>query len=328
MKVFENISLRSYNTFGIDVSARRLIELDHADSIPHFAEKPLVVGAGSNIVFTRDYDGTIVTLSDSAEVELLPGSVVRVWGGMRLDALIGWCVERGLYGLENLSAIPGTVGAAVVQNAGAYGVETKDRLLRVEAVNLGDASVRSFSAQECAFGYRDSLFKHTDDQWLITHVCFRLADTFTPVMNYKNLETLPHATAAELRQAVSDLRWRKLPRPEEHGSAGSFFKNPVVDEATYRRLKADYPSMPDAYPTQEGTPSGAVCYKLSAGWLIDHCGWKGKTLGRAGVWPHQALVLYNTGGCTGHEVVTLAQTIQQDVKHKLGVDLVPEAMIV
>lgn len=240
---------------------------------------------------------------------------------MVMDDLIQWTLDHDLYGLENLSAIPGTVGASAVQNVGAYGAEAKDFIDSVEAYDFEEHRPCTFSNADCQFAYRDSLFKHHPARYLILRVTYRLSNTFTPNLSYKALENLPHDTAQLLREAIIDLRWSKLPRPEEHGSAGSFFKNPVVDETIYHRLKAEYPDMPDAHSTDGG-------YKLSAGWLIDRAGWKGRTQGRAGVWPKNALVLYNGGGCSGDEVRALATAIRQDVKQKFGVALDPEAIII
>ena len=240
---------------------------------------------------------------------------------MVMDDLVQWSLDHGLYGLENLSAIPGTVGASAVQNVGAYGAEAKDFIESVEAYDLKERCRCSFSNEECRFAYRDSMFKHYPNRYLILYVTYRLHKEFVPNLSYKALEGLPHDTAQQLRDSITAMRWQKLPRPEEHGSAGSFFKNPVVDEATYRRLKAEYPDMPDAHQAPEG-------YKLSAGWLIDRAGWKGRTQGRAGVWPKNALVLYNAGDCTGDEVRALAAAIQDDVKHKFNITLAPEAIII
>ena len=324
MKTYENISLKPYNTFGIDVKARRLVMIEPGDEMPPLEGDVLVIGAGSNMVFTKDYDGTVITLSHSVTQSLsYSNTLVTAWGGMVMDDLIQWTLDHGLYGLENLSAIPGTVGASAVQNVGAYGAEAKDFIESVEAYDLQERRHCTFSNADCHFAYRDSFFKHHPGRYLILRVTYRLSREFVPNLSYKALEGLPHDTAQQLREAITEVRWRKLPRPEEHGSAGSFFKNPVVDESTYLRLKAEYPDMPDAHslPASGG-------YKLSAGWLIDKAGWKGRTQCRAGVWPKNALVLYNADGCSGDEVRALAQAIQQDVKQKFGVALDPEAIII
>jgi UDP-N-acetylmuramate dehydrogenase len=321
LKVYENISLKPYNTFGIDVKARRLVVVEPGDDVPPLDGEVLVIGAGSNMVFTKDYDGTVITLSNTFHLSPLTSHLVTVWGGMVMDDLIQWTLDHGLYGLENLSAIPGTVGASAVQNVGAYGAEAKDFIESVEAYDLMERRQCTFSNADCQFAYRDSLFKHHPGRYLILRVTYRMSKEFVPNLSYKALEGLPHATAQQLREAITEVRWNKLPRPEEHGSAGSFFKNPVVDESTYLRLKAEYPDMPDAHRSDNG-------YKLSAGWLIDKAGWKGRTQGRAGVWPKNALVLYNADGCSGDEVRALAAAIQQDVKQKFGVALDPEAIII
>lgn len=321
MKTYENISLKPYNTFGIDVCARKLLVIEPGDEVPPLEGEVLVIGAGSNMVFTKDYEGTVITFARKPQFSICNSRFVSAWAGTVMDDLIQWTLDHNLYGLENLSAIPGTVGASAVQNVGAYGAEAKDFIESVEAYDLQERRHCTFSNADCHFAYRDSLFKHLPGRYLILRVTYRLSETFTPNLSYKALEGLPHDTAQQLRDAIAELRWSKLPRPEEHGSAGSFFKNPVVNEPTYLRLKAEHPDMPEAHRTDGG-------YKLSAGWLIDRAGWKGRTQGRAGVWPKNALVLYNADGCTGDEVRTLAATIQQDVKQKFGVTLDPEAIIV
>lgn len=328
MKIFENISLKPYNTFGIDVKARQLVVLEPGDDVPTMDGKLLVIGAGSNMVFTKAYDGTIITLSQSVNQSISQSNNrVSVWAGMLMDDLVQWTLNQGLFGLENLSAIPGTVGASAVQNVGAYGAEAKDFIDSVEAYDLVERCHCIFSNVDCQFAYRDSLFKHHPGRYLILRVTYCLNRAFVPNLSYKALEGLPHDTAQQLREAITELRWSKLPRPEEHGSAGSFFKNPVVDEETYKCLKAEYPDMPEAHPFFNFQFSISN-YKLSAGWLIDKAGWKGRMQGRAGVWPKNALVLYNADGCSGEEVEALAHAIQHDVKQKFGVALDPEAIII
>lgn len=327
MKTFENISLKEYNTFGIDVKARRMVVLEPGDEVPPLDGEVLVLGGGSNMVFTKDYDGTVVTLSNTFHLSPLTSHLVTAWAGIVMDDLIQWTLDNGLYGMENLSAIPGTVGASAVQNVGAYGAEAKDFIESVEAYDLQERRHCTFSNADCQFAYRDSYFKHHPNRYLILRVTYHLSREFVPNLGYKALEGLPHDTAQQLREAITEVRWQKLPRPEEHGSAGSFFKNPVVDEATYRRLRVQYPDMPEAHSVTQPL-SYSVTYKLSAGWLIDRAGWKGRVQGRAGVWPKNALVLYNADGCTGDDVRALAKAIQQDVKQKFGVALDPEAIII
>lgn len=320
MKIVENASLLGCNTFGIDVKAHRLLVVEPCDSDVPVRGDVLVVGKGSDIVFTRDYEGTVLTLADTEELRI-DGTRVEVWCGMRLDRLVELTLEQGLFGLENLSAIPGTVGGAVVQNAGAYGAEVADVLDWVEALDLAAGRLVRMHSSECRFGYRSSLFKQQRGRYLILRASLTLNNSFVPNLGYAALAGLPHATASELRTSIVDMRWQKLPKPEEHGSAGSFFKNPVVSATVYESIRGRYPDMPEAHRSGEG-------YKLSAGWLVDRAGWKGRTEGRVGVWPKNALVLYNTGGCTGNEVVALAKAVKADVSAKFGVDLEEEAIII
>lgn len=336
LTIESNASLLPYNTFGIDVKASRLaiVGADDGNNPIDRYSKPIeklrsdgcfesryfVLGGGSNVVFTRDFAGTVVMMSrGKVAVDRVDGDTVYVSAdaGMTLDDVVSWCVAKDLYGLENLSAIPGTVGASVVQNVGAYGAEAKDYVDSVCVYDIQDNGFKCLTPEECEFGYRSSMFKRFPGRYLVLNVIYRLSRTFVPNLGYKALENMPHSSAKELRDAITDLRWSKLPRPAEHGSAGSFFKNPIVDEATCRRLLEKYPNMPH-YPGN----------KLSAGWLIDQCGWKGKRIGRVGVWPNQALVLYNAGGCTGQEVREVAETIRTDVASTFGVELECEAIFV
>ena len=281
MKLFENISLKPYTTFGIDVKARRLMMLEPGDEVPPLDGNVLVLGEGSNMVFTRDYDGTVITLAHSLSLSTPHSPLLTVWGGMVMDNLVQWTLDHDLFGLENLSAIPGTVGASAVQNVGAYGAEAKDFIENVEAYNLLEQRLCNFSNADCQFAYRDSFFKHHPGRYIILNVTYRLNQAFVPNLSYKALENLPHGTAHQLRQSIIDLRWSKLPRPEEHGSAGSFFKNPVVDEQTYLRLKSEHNDMPDAHPLithhsslTSSPPAGSsiVPDGKAAPWVVPVCG--------------------------------------------------------
>lgn len=333
MRILEHSPLQHLTTFGTAANARRLLLVDSMDDILNMPEpagagdRPLVVGGGSNILFTHDYDGTVIHLTDGRPMPSPDGDRLTVWAGNKLDDVVRHTLTHRLYGMENLTAIPGSVGGAVVQNAGAYGAEMADVVEWVEVVDLATRQSRRLAREECAFGYRTSRFKQESGRFLVVQVRLHLSPTYTPNLGYAALAELPHQTAMQMRDSIAQLRWQKLPRPEEYGSAGSFFKNPVVTERDYRRLLALLPDMPAAHPTApqaDGTPQ----YKLSAGWLIDHAGWKGRTMGRAGVWPRQALVLYNTGHCTGDEVMRLARAIQDDVMQRYGVGLEPEAIII
>ena len=326
------------NTFGIAATADRYLEVHSLEELRAILNskpktqnsKLLIVGAGSNMVFTRHFSGTVLHMANKGirlvashgEDMLVEAAAGEVW-----DDFVRHCIAQGWYGAENLVAIPGTVGAAPVQNVGAYGVEAKDIIHEVHTVDLATGCERTFTNAECRFGYRDSIFKHeAAGKYIVTSVLFRLGRTFAPNLSYHAIAEaltaagLPSPTPVQLADTIAALRWSKLPRPEETGSAGSFFKNPVVAAGQYEALKAQYPDLV-AFPVADG-------YKLSAGWLIEHSGWKGRSLGRAGVYEKQALVLVNRGGCTGEEVVALADAIIADVRAKYGVTLTPEAIII
>ena len=332
------------NTFGLPATADQYIEAHSVDELrdlldrdrQHISHHCLVVGAGSNMVFTRHYPGTVIHMANKGiqllhcdeEHVLCQAAAGEVW-----DDFVHHCIAQGWYGAENLVAIPGTVGAAPVQNVGAYGIEAKDIIHSVHTVEIGTGNERIFSNEECRFGYRDSIFKHElAGRYIVCSVVFRLNTRFAPNLSYKalaNLSSSANLTAKALTDAITELRWSKLPRPEETGSAGSFFKNPVVPASQYEALRAQYPDIV-AYPVAApaGEEPSATSWKLAAGWLIEHAGWKGRSLGRAGVYEKQALVLVNRGGCTGEEVQTLADTIVADIQNKFGVTLTPEAIIV
>ena len=336
------------NTFGIESGAKRFVVVHSEEELREFvgrynlsggatSEEPLlIVGAGSNMVFTRDYPGTVLHMAnkgirlledygqgtDSARTVFVEAAAGEVW-----DDFVRHCIAQGWYGAENLVAIPGTVGAAPVQNVGAYGKEAKDIIHQVHTVDTVTGETRDFSNEECRFGYRNSFFKSEEGKrYVVVSVVFRLQRDFTPDLSYKALREavasrgLSSPTPEQLADLIAEVRWSKLPRPEETGSAGSFFKNPVVPVSQYEALKVQYPDLV-AFAVGDG-------YKLAAGWLIERAGWKGRTLGRCGVYEKQALVLVNRGGCTGAEVVLLADSIIADVKEKFGVTLVPEAIIV
>lgn len=327
----ENASLLPFNTFGIDVTARELIEYDSEQALRQLAplESFLHVGEGSNLLFTRPYDGTVLhsricfteVLGESAD-----GSVaVRVGAGVMWDDLVAWAVVSGLSGIENLSLIPGEVGAAAVQNIGAYGVELKDVVTAVNTVDMHTGLPRRFTREECDYGYRDSVFKRTGmKRYAVTSVELELSRTYRPVTAYRALTDYMEQTGLEpspeaVRRAVIHLRRGKLPEPAKLGNAGSFFTNPVVSVDKARELASQWPGMPE-YPADGGV-------KLSAGWLIDRAGWKGRSMGRAGVYERQALVLVNLGGASGSEIVRLANAVVASVREQFGVTLTPEVNI-
>lgn len=323
-----DFQLRPYNTFGIEARAAEFIDYTDARDLSDIfplagVARWLHIGGGSNLLFTRDYDG-LVLHSSATGVEVVAEDDetvdVRACAGLGWDDFVSMCVGRGWTGAENLSLIPGEVGASAVQNIGAYGVEACDLIRRVETFDTENRCHRTFGVSECGYSYRDSRFKH-EKQYIVTHVTYRLSKRFKPDLSYGNLSSIfagqeDRLTPAALREAVIGVRRAKLPDPEVTGNAGSFFMNPVVSEDKYRQLLSDYPSMP-AYKVAGGV-------KLPAGWLIDRCGWKGRSLGRAGVHPMQALVLVNLGGATADDIMRLAATIEADVADKFGVAIKPE----
>ena len=334
-----NNNSRIYNTFGLQATADRYVEVSREDELralltdPSFVQSPhLVLGGGSNMVFVHHFPGTIVHpvnkgISPLSEDCGGGGVLVEAAAGEEWDHFVHFCIDNGWHGAENLAAIPGTVGAAPVQNVGAYGLEAKDLVHSVRTFEVGTGRERIFSNSECRFAYRDSIFKHElKDRYVVWSVTFRMQRTFQPDIHYKALSDalsardVDNPTPRQLADVVADVRWSKLPRPEVMGSAGSFFKNPVVPPQHYQQLKEQYPGLV-AYPVSDG-------YKLAAGWLIEHAGWKGRTMGRCGVYDKQALVLVNHGHCTGEEVLALAQKITEDVRAQFGVNLTMEAIIV
>ncbi len=325
-------SLLAHNTFGIDAKCGRFVEYSTVEEACKIAcmlvEPYLLIGAGSNLLLTQDFDGTVVHSSIKG-VEPQQNSRIRCGSGEIWDEVVAWCVDHGYYGAENLSLIPGEVGASAVQNIGAYGAEVKDLIVSVEAVEIGTGKLCVFSREECQYGYRDSRFKHEwKNKYLITHVVYQLTnDDSKKTTEYGNIRSelerrgIEHPTAAELREVVIAIREFKLPDPKEMGNAGSFFMNPVVSRERFEALLAQYPDMPHYYIDADHE-------KIPAGWMIDQCGWKGRSLGRAGVHDKQALVLVNRGGATGADIVALCQQIQHDVREKFGIDIHPEVNII
>ena len=327
-----NYSLLSHNTFGIDAKCCRFMEystVEEAQEIARQLQQPyLLIGAGSNLLLTDDFDGTVVHSALKGS-ETQSDSRICCGSGEAWDEVVAWCVGHGLYGAENLSLIPGEVGASAVQNIGAYGAEVKDLIASVEAVEIGTGKLCVFSREECQYGYRDSRFKHEwKNKYLITHVVYQLStDESHQSTEYGNIRSeldrrgIQMPTAAQLRQVVIDIRNAKLPDPKVTGNAGSFFMNPVVERSKYEELQAQYPDMPHYYIDADHE-------KIPAGWMIDQCGWKGRSLGRAGVHDKQALVLVNRGGATGQEIVDLCETIRKDVRERFGIDIHPEVNII
>ena len=328
MKDYSDYSLLKHNTFGMDVKARRFVEYDSEDElrmlIPTLHGDVLHIGGGSNLLFRNDYDGTIIHSGIggiSIEDEDTDSVLVRVGAGVVWDEFVEWAVVRGYGGVENLSLIPGEVGASAVQNIGAYGVEAKDVIVLVEAVELQSGQKRCFGTAECDYAYRQSIFKNQlKGKYAVTYVTYRLCKHPSLKLDYGNIRTMleskENITIADVRKAIIDIRNAKLPDPKVQGNAGSFFMNPIVSREKFLTLQKDYPQMP-FYETESGV-------KIPAGWMIEQCGWKGKSLGRAGVHDKQALVLVNRGGATSDDILRLCEAVCRDVFKRFGIDIHPE----
>jgi UDP-N-acetylmuramate dehydrogenase len=315
------------NTFRMDVKAKVFAEYSTVAELKELLQKYegeqiLHIGAGSNLLFTKDFDGVILH-SAMRRARCLNEDADHVWieadNGLVLDELIDQLCDMGISGMENLSYIPGEVGASAVQNVGAYGVEAKDVIDEVEVLSLQDYSLKRISNADCKFGYRDSIFKNElRGKVIVTHVTYKLNKHFEPKLDYGNLhgEVGSDPSATNVRNAVIRIRKRKLPEVSELGSAGSFFKNPVVPQAVYDAIAARYERVPH-YDQDGGV-------KIPAAWLIEQCGWKGKTLGGAQCYPLQPLVLVNTGNAVPQDIIDLAAAICASVKDKFGIEIHPE----
>ena len=334
-RIFENSDIAPRNSFGVHQVAAKIIEFDKSDELPaifkqHITGEWMVMGGGNNILFTRDIERTIIIPCDTTIEVIAEGNQsvdIRVGAGLEWDELVEWCVERELWGIENLSLIPGKVGAAPVQNIGAYGTEAKEVITSVEMYCPESDNFITLAAEHCAFGYRESVFKQTlKGRVIITAVTFRLSKIAKPKLDYgdvcREVESRGGATLRNIREAICSIRRTKLPDPAVTGNAGSFFKNPIVERATAEALLAEYPDMPH-YPAADPEK-----VKLAAGWLIDKCGLKGYTEGNVGVHARQALVLINTTGeAKGSEVIAFAQMVQQRVAEKFGIAIDTEVNI-
>jgi len=335
INIQENISLKDHNTFDIDVKAKHFANLSSVHNIQEFCkhkkyDKFLILGGGSNILFTKDFNGIIVKIENKG-IEIIEEDekhvFVKAAAGEIWDDLVEFCVKNNYGGIENLSNIPGTVGAAPIQNIGAYGVELKDVFIQLEAIEISTGKTRTFSKNECEFGYRSSVFKNElKGKYIITSVTIKLSKSPTLSFEYGAMRdelkrlNIENPGLKDIRQAVINIRSSKLPDPAIIGNAGSFFKNPVVENKKLEALKRDYPNIP-SYKQNE------YSVKLAAGWLIDQCGWKGKSIGNAGVHKDQALVIVNHGGASGQEILSLAENIQESVHKHFGISLVPEVNI-
>jgi UDP-N-acetylmuramate dehydrogenase len=336
METHTHYPLNALNTFQVTATAERYVRFDQMEEIQHFLESNdlsqtpyLILGGGSNLLFVGDVAATVLhpVFKGMAVVRKDAEHVwVRVMAGEVWDDFVAFAVAEGWGGIENLSLIPGNVGASAVQNIGAYGVEVETVIERVEALTFPQGKAVVFQAGECGFGYRESHFK---SRWpgrhLITAIVFKLLRQPRFSLSYsgvqKHLDKIGPPTLENIRQAVIDLRRSKLPDPMVMGNAGSFFKNPSVDAATLKTLLAEHPALPHY-------PQGDAGFKLAAGWLIDQCGWKGKVRGNAAVHDQQALVLVNRGRATGEEILRLSREIEQSIQERFGVRLEREVQVV
>lgn len=335
MMIYRNYSLKKHNTFGLDYKADWFVPVKSEDEAIALLKKqtslkkPLfILGGGSNLLFTGNFHGTII--HPQIEGIRIDGKkpdyvIVSSGAGVIWDNLVKWTVDQGYGGLENLSLIPGLVGATPIQNIGAYGVEVKDVIEKISAISLKDGSSREFNNEECLFGYRNSVFKgRLRGKYLVTNVSFRLKTNPSLNTGYGSLkeetEKLGLATLHSVRQAVINIRTTKLPDPAIMGNAGSFFKNPVISSSQAEALRQNWPKLPNY-----ADPSGET--KIAAGWLIDQCGWKGKSKGDAGVHENQALVIVNLGNATGKDILNLSEEIKKSVFEKFGIELEREVEV-
>ncbi|WP_343487769.1 UDP-N-acetylmuramate dehydrogenase [Allomuricauda sp. d1] len=337
MNIVENISLKTYNTFGIDVKARFFVEITSLLQLQKVLEltaypEHFILSGGSNMLLAKDIEALVVfiNLKGVSVVEETENEVIiKAMAGENWHGLVLWALERGYGGLENLSLIPGNVGTAPIQNIGAYGVELKDVFVSCEAMNVKSGELLEFDKDACQFGYRESIFKNEEKgNYIITSVKLKLTKqdhqlntSYGAIEQELHRQNIVHPTIKDISNAVIAIRQSKLPDPKEIGNSGSFFKNPVVGRNKFEKLQKAHPDMP-FYETSDDT------IKIPAGWLIEQCGFKGKRIGDAGVHDRQALVLVNYGNATGKELLSLARDIQKTVKKEFGVELKPEVNII
>jgi len=336
MDIQKNISLKSYNTFGIDLPAREFMEIESIDTLQKVLQlenrpKLFVLSGGSNLLLTAPIDALVLYMNIQGK-EILEDdgqtAIVQAMAGENWHELVMWSLSLGLGGLENLALIPGKCGTTPIQNIGAYGVELKDVFYACEAVEISTGRLRRFTAEDCNFGYRDSFFKRKGKgAYIITSIALRLSKknhklstSYGAIQSELSQKGITEPTPLEVAQAVIAIRQSKLPDPKVLGNSGSFFKNPVIATATYTELKKRFPELP-------GYPQNDEMTKVPAGWLIEKCGFKGYRKGDAGVHEKQALVLVNYGKANGTELLDLARSIQDKVRNTYGIDLIPEVNI-
>jgi UDP-N-acetylmuramate dehydrogenase len=349
MNILENKSLKKFNTFGIDASARYYVECSTVEQMNEVLSeskfsttRKLILGGGSNLLFTKDFDG-IVLKNDLKGIELIREDAdsyyVRSAAGEVWHEFVMHCIEHNYAGIENLSLIPGNVGASPMQNIGAYGAEIKDTFYELEAFHMEEKKIYKFNNPECKFGYRESVFKRElKDKFIITSVTYKLSKTPHFNTSYgaieKELEVMgvKELSIQAISKAVCNIRSSKLPDPNVIGNAGSFFKNPVISAEKFNKLKVQFPDIISYPVTHTQSPSlegrAGEGYKLAAGWMIEQCGWKGKRFGDAGVHKLQALVLVNYENAKGNEIFDLSQKIMDSVMERFGVELEREVNII
>jgi len=332
-----NKNLKKYNTFSVSASAEKFSifksEKELLELLKNTKDLPLLIlGGGSNLLFTQNVKG-IVLKNEITGIQLLEETadsiLVKCGAGEAWHEFVIHCVNKGWAGIENLSLIPGTVGASPIQNIGAYGVEVKDTIESVECIEIETGQKKRLTNAECAFGYRDSIFKKTDKgKYVITYVAFRLKKQALVNTSYGAIQQIldekgvKNPSIRDVSRAVVEIRRNKLPNPAQLGNAGSFFKNPEISEKQFDSLKAQYPDIV-SFP---GSLQGLI--KVPAGWLIERSGWKGKTIGNVGIHRLQALVIVNYGGASGQEVIDLSTAVRQSVQELFGIDLIPEVNII
>ena len=337
MRLLQNHSLKKLNTFGVEVKAKLLAEVFSEDELVKLlsdeklkSERKYILGGGSNILFTSDFEGVIIKLS-AKNIQIVEENsdsvLIKADAGVIWDDLVKYCVERNFGGIENLTLIPGTVGAAPIQNIGAYGQELADTFESLNGVDIKSDKTKSFTKSECKFSYRSSIFKEEmKNEFVITSVSLKLSKVPKTNINYKALsdyllkKEITNPSIKDISIAVAEIRQAKLPDPAKLGNAGSFFKNPVLNENSFRNLKAEYPDI-----VSFSSDSGQI--KISAGWLIEKCGWKGKRVGDVGTSPDHALIICNFGNATGAEILEFAMRIKEDVAKKFGIKLEEEVNI-
>ncbi|MCF8253940.1 MAG: UDP-N-acetylmuramate dehydrogenase [Bacteroidia bacterium] len=338
MIIYQNISLKPYNTFGIDVKAQQFVEVNTIEEVQVLCStfilherKFLILGGGSNILLTKDFDGMVIKMNLKG-MDAIREDENHVWikalSGEIWHDFVTFCVDKNLSGVENLSLIPGCVGAAPMQNIGAYGAEIKDTFEELFAIEIESSKLVKFTNAECKFGYRESIFKNeAKNKYIIVAVTFKLSKTPKLNTQYGAIqETLGRKGITEpkikdISEAIIEIRSSKLPDPKVLGNSGSFFKNPEIPASQYQVLKEKFSEIP-GYPLENNL------VKVPAGWLIEQCGWKGKKVGNTGSHKDQALVLVNYGGATGDEIYQLAMAIQGSVQEKFGIKISPEVNLV